>query len=502
MKGYKMYTQIKQFKEKGFTKHAAAKQLGIHRTTVSRYWDMSVDDYEENAYCISKKQLLSKYESTILSWLTQFPSMSAAQVCDWLKEHYNAYFKERTVSRYVKHLRSDHQISKISAPRLFEAVEDMPPGKQLQVDFGEEWMKSAQGKNVKVRFVAFVLSCSRYKYVEFQSRPYTSVDLVNACKNCFRYMGGIPQELVFDQDSIVSVSENYGEIIHTYEFEKLRQNLKFGVYLCRGADPQSKGKVESCVKFVKYNFLKNRIYADDEILNNCGLDWLGRTGNGKEHATTKKIPAEAFREEREHLKPLLSLSNCPQSQILRTVRKDNTILYDSNRYSVPLGIYHTQKEVELKVSDEKIIVYTTFGDYLCEHSIAMGRGVLVKNTSHSRDTQTTLDALQSETDQILNHQATSFLECIRTEKSRYARDQFRLLQSLCAQYSVEGTLSAIEFCQAGRLLSATYAKDFLEHQHKPKQEVKALPIPVSNSKYHVTCEKRSIDAYAKVGGNG
>ena len=377
----------------------------------------------------------------------------------------------------------------------------MPPGKQLQVDFGEEWIKSTEGKNVKVRFVAFVLSCSRYKYVEFQSRPYTTVDLVNACKNCFRFMGGIPQELVFDQDSIVSVSENYGEIIHTYEFEKLRQELRFVVYLCRAADPQSKGKVESCVKFVKYNFLKNRIYAGDEILNSCGLDWLRRTGNGKEHATTKKIPAEAFRDEREHLKPFSSLSDCPQSQILRTVRKDNTILYDSNRYSVPLGTYHTQKEVELKVSDEKIIINTIFGDYLCEHTISKGRGVLVKNTSHSRDTQITLDALQSETDQMLNQKAASFLQCIRTEKSRYARDQFQLLQSLCTEYSVEETLTAIEFCQSSRLLSATYAKDFLEHQHKPKQEAKTLPIPVSDNKYHVKCEKRAVDVYAKAGGN-
>jgi len=36
-------------------------------------------------------------------------------------------------------------------------------------------------------------------------------------------------------------------------------------------------------------------------------------------------------------------------------------------------------------------------------------------------------------------------------------------------------------------------------EHKPKKEVTVLPIPVSDKKYHVTCEKRSIDVYAKVG---
>lgn len=52
MKGYKMYTQIKHLKDKGFTRHWVAKQLGIHRKTVSRYWDMPVDEYEENLHCI------------------------------------------------------------------------------------------------------------------------------------------------------------------------------------------------------------------------------------------------------------------------------------------------------------------------------------------------------------------------------------------------------------------------------------------------------------------
>ena len=497
MKGYKMYTQIKHLKDKGFTRHWVAKQLGIHRKTVSRYWDMSVDEYEENLHCISKHSLLSKYDDVLISWLTQFPAMSAAQVCDWLKEHYNAHFKERTVSRYVKQLRNDNGISKSSVPRMFEAVADMPPGKQMQVDFGEEWLTRADGKRIKVYFAAFVLSHSRYKYALFQNRPYTSVDLVNACNSCFHFMDGMPQELVFDQDSIVSISENYGDIIHTYEFEKFRQELGFSVYLCKKSDPQSKGKVESCVKFIKYNFLKHRTYIDDETLNNCAIAWLERTGNGKVHSVIKKIPADVFSDEREYLKPIQPLSEQPENQLLRVVRKDNTILYDSNRYSVPLGTYHNQKEVRLKINGENIVISTTSGEFICEHILSKSRGALVKNSNHSRDTKTALDDIQSKTDLLLKCQATDFLQIIRVEKSRYARDQFHLLQLLCQDYSVDETLSAIEFCKKNRLNSATYAKGFLEH--KPKKEVAVLPIPVSDKKYHVTCEKRSIDVYAKVG---
>lgn len=89
----------------------------------------------------------------------------------------------------------------------------------------------------------FVLAHSRQKYAQFQTRPFTASDLSRTCHHCFRFYGGIPEELVFDQDSIVSVSENSGDIIHTFEFEKLCQECKFRVYLCRAADPESKGKI-------------------------------------------------------------------------------------------------------------------------------------------------------------------------------------------------------------------------------------------------------------------
>ena len=73
-------------------------------------------------------------------------------------------------------------------------------------------------------------------------------------------MGGIPQELVFDQDNIVCFSDNCGDIIRTNEFEKLHQKCKFSGYVCRVADPGSKGQVENAVKYVKRSFLMKRIY--------------------------------------------------------------------------------------------------------------------------------------------------------------------------------------------------------------------------------------------------
>jgi len=502
MKGYNVYSKIQQMQESGFTQRAVARTLGINRKTVKRYWKMPISDYENSFQNTCREKLLNKYQSQITSWLREYPTLTAAQVCDWLKEYYNESFSDRTVSRYVKALREDYGLLKHPNPRDYEAVPELPMGQQVQVDFGQATLKNVDGGWTKVYVAAFLLSRSRYKYAELQSRPFTAVDLVKICHNCFQYFGGMPKEMVFDQDSIVCVSENAGDIIFTYEFEKFRQDCKTAIYMCRGADPESKGKIENTVKYIKGNFLSNRLYTDDGILNGCCLEWLERTANAKVHGTTKLIPAEIFKEECEYLRPLTICDQAQSPRIHRTVRKDNTIIYDSNRYSVPLGTYNTQPEVRLDTKDGILYIQTIFGEPICEHRISSGRGLLIQSTNHRRDRTTALDKIQEDLDAQMGGKATSFLQTIRTEKSRYARDQFRLIQSLLDQHGLEASLKAIDFCQYSKIYSANTMKDYLEPQMMLVADTvapKVTVLPVDDAKYHVTTQKRPLAVYAKVG---
>ena len=503
MKGYSVYNAIQQLKAKGFKKASVARQLDINRRTVNKYWDMSVDEYEARHSDVCRKQSMDAYQKAIIDWLTEYPSLSSAQICDWLKEHYDAYFSERTVSRYVKDIREEYDLPKRAPRRTYEAVPELPMGKQVQVDFGESSMKNTHGSYTKVYAVAFLLSHSRYKYVELQSRPFTASDLVSSCCRCFAFFGGMPAEMVFDQDSIVCVSENAGDIIYTYEFEKFRQTCNMSIYMCRGADPESKGKIENTVKYVKGNFIANRIYIDDESLNASCIKWLSRTANAKPHGTTKQIPAEVFRLEREELRPLPQNAEIPQATILRTVRKDNTIIYNSNRYTVPYDTYNNHKEVRIEDKDGILCISTPEGLPVCEHRISTSRGVLVQNVDHKRDKSTAVDKLQSSLDEQLSFKATDFLEKIREEKRRYARDQFRLIQSIIDLYGNAACIDAISFCMRSRLYSANMMKDYLEHQTALAAEAPAMfnfqRIPLDDVKYHISAEKRPLAEYVKVG---
>jgi hypothetical protein len=115
--------------------------------------------------------------------------------------------------------------------------------------------------------------------------------------------------------------------------------------------------IENVVKFIKRNFADSRVFKDVDDWNNRAIQWLERTGNHNVHNTTKKRPSEVFLVEKPHLLPvfpLLSIESIHTSSITRNVGKDNTIRFESNRYSLPLGTYGTipRNQVFLEIKGE------------------------------------------------------------------------------------------------------------------------------------------------------
>ncbi len=64
--------------------------------------------------------------------------------------------------------------------------------------------------------------------------------------------------MVYDQDHLITVSENTGDVILAGDFQIDKQGRDFHIYLCRKEDPESKGKVENIVKYVKRRSLSTR----------------------------------------------------------------------------------------------------------------------------------------------------------------------------------------------------------------------------------------------------
>ena len=237
----------------------------------------------------NRAKKLDPYADIILEWLKEHSDLSAAQIEDWLLEEYpDLQVGSSTVRSYIKHLRNQYAIPKRKKIRKYEAIPEVEMGAQIQVDWGQTKQKTRSKEEIKLYFISFVLSHSRYKYLEWLDRPFTTQDTIRSHENAFRHFGGMPEEMVYDQDNLIAVSENAGDLLLTQDFQAYQQTLGFDVYLCRGSDPETKGKIERVVGYVKSNFAKNRVYDGLDDWNEKSCSWLERTGNHKVHGTTKR----------------------------------------------------------------------------------------------------------------------------------------------------------------------------------------------------------------------
>ena len=503
MKGWPMYTDIQSQKNLGFSKRQVAENLSLNFRTVSRYWDMDPDEFEQAILKKKRKHCLELYDGIIFDWLKQQPGLTASEIFDRLQEHYQVDFKERSVRRLVQQLRKKHSIPKSQTKiRQYMAVEDPPMGRQMQVDLGIACVEDVLTRNYrKLYVVACVLSHSRYKWGEWLTTALTSAGLVSSLEECFEFLGGMPAELVFDQDRLITVDENFGDIIYTKEFEQFRQRMGFSVYLCRASDPESKGKVEAVVKYFKHSFAKHRQFFEIDLWNEDFLEWLARTGNAKLHGTTKKVPAEVFCQEKIFLKPVPCTRRIFTPTITRNVHKDNTVLYRGCRYSVPLGTYYPGREVTLEENDGMLRITDCIDPIvLAEHPLSSEKGRLIKNSNHGRNYSETLDAMEKKLLDKLQglDEAKIFVQRIRQFKGRYVRDQFQLIERTVTEFNESAWKKALLYCITNSLFSATEFRDATGHFEKQHQEEQAalLENPKVILFQKVKTQKRSLSEYA------
>lgn len=485
-----MYLEIQQMYEKNFSVSQIAKQLKISRTTVYKYLEMSFEEATEWKNSLStRRKKLDQYKEWIIAWLKEYPHLSASQIKDWLLERFpDLKVADSTTRLYVNEVREEYQIPKTKTVRQYEAVEEQPMGKQMQVDWGETKQKTEGKKEVKLHFISFVLSHSRYKYIEWQDRPFTTRDTIRCHENAFQYYGGMPEEIVYDQDHLITVSENAGDIILTGEFQAYKEQRGFHMYLCRKSDPESKGKIENVVKYVKYNFADSRVFTTIDNWNERCLAWLKRTGNHNVHQTIKKRPDEVFLLEKQHLQPvsyLLSNESTLKSSITRVVNKDNTIIYKSNRYSVPIGTYRPKglNTVFIDIQEENegkhmlIVLADNGNEVLARHELSLGKGQLIKNKNHQRDRSKGIEAFKETViRQFQNTElASRYISELLDIYPRYRRDQLIILQKATMDYPAVID-EALPKCMNEKLLSANDFRDVakflsLNIQHSSKESV-------------------------------
>lgn len=481
-----MYAKIQDLKRQKYKKAKVAKKLHINRETVAKYWDMSPDEYE--ASCSKHRERKpDKYKTQIVQWLTDYPDMTAAQVYDWLKERNSLEtldFQKRSFQNYVNSIRKEYNIKKPETDRQYEASDERAPGEQGQVDMGEISVLTQNGRHKKIYCFAMVLAHSRYKYVFWQEKPFTTDTFIRAHIKAFEFFGGRPKEIVYDQDKVLAVSENSGDIIYTAGFQSYLDEVKFSVYLCHGSDPESKGPVENVVRFAKHGFAEHRTLTDINSFNEDCLAWLKRTANHDKHGTTQKRPDEVFALEKEYLIPVsaYSFASAINESIGYPVRKDNIVLYKGNRYRVPVGTYHKGIKVYMVLdedTDALSITDTVTGQIYATHPYCHEKGKLIGQSERSyRDKSTNvIEQEQALMELFSNDELVGpFLEHLHREKPRYYRDQLGVIKKLFEEWNREDILKGLHYCSEKELYSAGELKSSIIYLTQEKRDKKKSSI--------------------------
>lgn len=507
-----MYKEIMRLKRKGNSKAFVAKELGISRRSVIKYWDMSEAEYQE--YLIehmSRGKEFDQYKNEILEVYeaNEFKKLQASSVYDYLEEMYSSLpATEKSLRNYIHFLLDTGQLTLKNNVRMYQQVPELPMGKQLQIDFGEYTMRSG----LKLYIFGAVLSSSRYKYVSFQTNPFKTKCLIDHLIECFEYIGGIPEEIVIDQDSIMVVSENYGDIIYTKDFSTFKEEMDFKVYTCRKNDPESKGKIENVIKFVKYNFLSIRNFKFIEEARNSLLKWLVRRANGKISQATKKIPAIAFETEKEHLKPLKnSIFRCDSliAREDRIVSEKSYISCNGSLYSVP--IKYKNRTVDIYPSVSKLFVFDrNTGEEIARHDYSLIPGKKVTIREHFREpSKKPIELKQEVLGLFEDSRWKEFVEINYKSFPRYTRDQCILAKKFFSSGTNQELLTkSLDYCLENKTYSYTHLFDaytYFEEESKATQRPDtALPAPLDTTvnKQTPTVAKRDISVYSELIKNG
>jgi transposase len=290
---------LRHYLERGTSKSALSRQLGVSRDTIHRWIrDGDLDRDLDAAVCYGPRPpvptKLDAYKPIIDARLAAYPALSAVRLLDEIRAagYAGGYTQLKAFVRQVRPVPPPAPVIRF----------ETPAGRQAQVDFA----RFAFPWGVRYALLV-VLGYSRLLWCRFYPRQDMRT-LIAGLEDAFGYFGGVPQELLFDQMKAVITRDlrlHGGALVRNLEFLRFAHHWSFLARACRPYRAQTKGKVERPVRYLRDNFVYGRTFLNDGDLDRQRRQWLDEVANVRVHATTHERPRDRFeRDERLVLHPL------------------------------------------------------------------------------------------------------------------------------------------------------------------------------------------------------
>lgn len=210
------------------------------------------------------------------------------------------------------------------------------PGLQAQVDWKEAGVWEIEGEARKVYAFVMLLGYSRRAYVRFTT-DMKSATLLACHVEAFRYFGGIPREILYD--NMKTAWLNRGGVWEANPaLLEFASACGFMPKRCQVRRPQTKGKVERFIGYLGNHFLpltrRKDIYGLDD-LNGAVNTWLDGVDEERIRAFCESRN-ERFEREAPVLQPYVesAVPEIRETEVV-VVSREGTIRFETNTYSVP-----------------------------------------------------------------------------------------------------------------------------------------------------------------------
>ena len=370
--------------------------------------------------------------------------------------------------------------AKSQVKRRFETA----PGEELQIDWSPYGVPIA-GRLVQVRALGCLLGYSRKLYLRFYRNERQST-LLEGLASAFEYFDGTTQRVVLDNMSTAvlgHIGSDRKPLWHP-RFLDFSRHYGYEPFACRVRDPDRKGKKEKSFRLVWDDFLKGSEFSSWEDLDERRGVWLDHTadvGNQRLHGTTRRVPNEAWLEERPLLIRLPESSFSVHEQSARLVDRDATLSIHGTRYTVPAVL--ANRSVAVRLYAEHFEVLDANGRIAFSRAYVPDnkKGQLIIDPTHyanlpRRPGGGTARAVERLDDAFVRRfpQLAPFVDGLKLRMKSLAPVHIRSLLRLSDRYGQEALVVAVSRAQHYRRFDANAVGRILERNH-PLAKVDLIP---------------------------
>jgi transposase len=346
-----LWCRIRALFEQGLSKSAIARELEIDLKTVRKWLRQTWEPQKRERKCA-----LDAYESFLRARAPEVGYNAAVLYRELEPRGYKGSYT--ALVKYIRPWRVEAR-EQTATPRF-----ETEPGRQAQVDWGSTkiWFETDR---LTVHLFVMVLGYSRRIFVRGYLNERMS-SLLEGHEAAFRHFGGRTETILYDNPRtiVAEKDEASGQVVWNRTFKDRMDFYGVEIKLCRYYRAQTKGKVESGVKYVKGNALTGRRFRDLDHLNEWLEEWCLTVADERVHGTTHERPSERFRRAEASALIPVDLRPVPERERLehRIVPRDTYVVVETNRYPAP--VEWVGQQVEVRLLADRVLITNGNGEPL------------------------------------------------------------------------------------------------------------------------------------------